>query len=201
MLIGISGRAGAGKDTVAGIIESMVPWSQIYHFADPVKKFAMAIDPIVEIGKNDDGTPHICRYSGIVAKYGEPVAKLMPEVRRLYQRIGTEAGRKIIGEQVWIDLMRDWYYGLEDFATGIIPDVRFLNEADAVHLEDGILINVVRPDPYDLGENLRHASETEQVAIDSDYTISNDSDIGALELKVWAVLDDIGLNLLEGSRD
>lgn len=193
MLIGIAGRAGSGKDTVAGMIEKLVPWSRIYHFSDPVKAMAMAIDPIVEIGKNPDGSTHLCRYSGIVAKYGEPVAKLMPEVRRLYQRIGTEAGRKIIGEQVWIDLMRDWYYDLEEFATGIIPDVRFLNEADAIWLEDGKIITVTRPDPYDLGENLRHASETEQLRLDSDYTISNDGDLEELGRKVQALLIEMGI--------
>jgi len=193
MLIGIAGKAGAGKDTVGEIISKLVPWSQIYHFADPVKAFAAAINPIIEVGENPDGSVHLCRYSDIVGKYGEPAAKLMPEVRRLYQRIGTEAGRKIIGEQVWVDLMRDWYYGLESFATGIVPDVRFLNEADAIHLEDGVLINVTRPDPYDLGENLRHASETEQLALDSDYTISNDGDMEELGRKVQALLIEIGI--------
>jgi hypothetical protein len=193
MLIGIAGKAGAGKDTVGEMISKLVPWSQIYHFADPVKAFAAAIDPIIEVGKNPDGSVHLCRYNDIVAKYGEPAAKLMPEVRRLYQRIGTEAGRKIIGEQVWIDLMRDWYYSLEPFAVGIVPDVRFLNEADAIHLEDGVLITVTRPDPYDLGENLRHASETEALRLDSDYTICNHSDMEALAKKVQGVLMEIGI--------
>lgn len=193
MLIGISGRAGSGKDTIAGMIEKLVPWTSIYHLADPVKAFAMAVDPIIEVGTNPDGSLHLCRYSHIVAQYGEPAAKLMPEVRRLYQRIGTEGGRKIIGENVWIDLMRDWYHGLEPFALGVVPDVRFLNEANAVWEEGGKLITVTRPDPYDLGENLRHASETEQLRLDSDHVISNDGDIEELGRKVQALLIEMGI--------
>lgn len=193
MLIGIVGRAGAGKDTVAGMIEKLVPWTVIYHLADPVKAAAMAIDPIVDIGKNPDGSICTSRYSHIVEHYGEPCAKLMPEVRRLYQRIGTEMGRKQFGEDFWTEMMRRWYHGLEPFALGVVADVRFLNEAEAVRNEGGRIIAVTRPNPYDLGDNLRHASETEQLAIDSDYTISNDGDMEALGKKVQALLVEMGI--------
>lgn len=193
MLIGISGKAGSGKDTIAEMIEKLVPWSSIYHLADPVKAAAMAIDPWVEIGNNPDGTVHVCRYSGIVSKYGESVAKQLPEVRRLYQRIGTEMGRNLFGENFWIDMMYDWYYSREPFVTCVVPDVRFQNEAFAVRNVGGIMVAVTRPDPYDLGENLRHASETELLRIDSDYTISNDGDMEALGMKVQALLMEIGI--------
>ena len=87
MLLGITGKAGAGKDTVASIIADQVPWARIYHFADPLKKMAVAINPIIEIGHNADGSVHVSRLGHLVDYYGWNVAKGVPEVRRFLQRL------------------------------------------------------------------------------------------------------------------
>ena len=189
MLIGITGAAGAGKDTVAGLITGMVPWSSVYHFAGPVKQMALAIDPWVEIGTNPDGSLHISRLSHIVQMYGWTLAKQLPEVRRFLQRLGTEGARATFGDNCWVELMRDQYYKLEGFATLVVPDTRFPNEAKAIHEEGGKIIKVIRPNPYDLGDNALHASER---GIDGDIVINNDGDLAALEIKVQRVLEELG---------
>lgn len=194
MLIGITGKAGAGKDTIAKLITGMVSWSDIYHLADPVKAMALAIDPIVDVGIEPDGkTICIARLSHIIEHYGPEVAKSMPEVRRLYQRVGTEAGRGIFGEECWIDLMMERYYEREPFTTLVVPDVRFKNEAFAVQNVSGKIIRVVRPDATVLGANATHASETEQDGIDPDVTICNDGDIKQLRGRVRDVLEGWGV--------
>ncbi len=193
MLIGITGKAGSGKDTIATLIGRMVNWSSVYHLADPVKEFARAVDPIVDVGVNPDGTVHASRLSHVIDLYGMEIAKGMPEVRRLYQRIGTEAGRGVFGDQCWINLMYDWYYSQEPFVTCIVPDVRFENEAFAVHNVSGKILRVTRPDPHDLGGNAAHASETEMEGIDADATVCNDGTINELRVKVRNVLDDWGV--------
>ena len=50
----------------------------------------------------------------------------------------------------------------------VVDDVRFLNEAEAVRQQGGILIRLTRPDIATGGD---HASETEQLEIVADHTI------------------------------
>lgn len=190
MLIGITGRAGAGKDTVAGLITGLIP-AQTYHFAGPVKQMALAIDPIVEIGRNQDQSLHISRLSHIVDLYGWTVAKQLPEVRRFLQRLGTEGVRGTFGSEAWVELMYDWWYGRDaaQWPNGVIPDTRFDNEAFAIHNLGGCIIKVIRPSAYDLGDNAVHESER---GIEGDYEITNDSSIEDLEVVVQSVLEDLG---------
>ena len=188
MLIGVTGKAGAGKDTVAHIIEKLVPRVAIYSFAKPLKDMALAVDPILETSPGLD--PY--RLSDAVGRLGWDGAKKDPEVRRFLQRLGTEGVRGTFGDDAWVDLMWRWYDSCHalDFDLGVIPDVRFQNEADAVRW-CGFIVEVVRPDALDLGANATHASE--HGGIRPDAVIWNDSDIPALEMKVWRMLDERGI--------
>lgn len=183
MLIGITGKAGAGKDTVAGLITGLIP-AEVYRFADPLKRMALAIDPIISFD------PMPVRLSERVANSSWDFAKQHPEVRRFLQRLGTEGVRGTFGDQAWVDLMYDWWYN-RDFENGVIADVRFPNEAFSILNVGGTIIKVIRPDAHDLGANAAHASEQ---GIDADHEIVNDSDIGALELKVWGLLEELGFS-------
>ena len=112
--------------------------------------------------------------------------------RELLQFVGTDLFRNQLGEDVWINaLFADYKYEkcpvpdrercVDDcnsvcwkpLQKWLIPDVRFLNEAFAVHTRNGKLIRVIKhiPDniPYDED---KHISETEQKEIAVDYTIS-----------------------------
>lgn len=191
MLFGITGKAGSGKDTVAGIIAETVD-AFVYHFADPLKEMALILDPIVEIGKEPDGSPHICRLSGIVSKYGWHVAKQTPEVRRFLQKLGTEAVRGVIGDSTWVELMLDEFYSVPHHHF-IVPDTRFLNEAHAIQgTGHGMIVRVRRGSAYELGSNAAHPSETEMDQITADYEIDNDGSLDDLRVEVEAILEDVG---------
>lgn len=171
MLIGITGRKQAGKDSFAARLVEAHGFNWVA-FADPIREFALALDPLV------DG--HY-RLSEIVRSLGWDVAKeSIPEVRRTLQRLGTEAGRAVLGDRVWIDAT----LGKIDAIDGpvVVTDVRFPNEAEAITSAGGILVRVVRPGHETTDA---HPSETAMDGYPVHVQVVND---GSLE-QLWAAAD------------
>ncbi len=166
-LIGVSGRKRSGKDTFAARLISDHGFTKVA-FAEPMRAMLKAQDPIVDwIGDDVRIDPiHLTDVLGPDDDW--ETAKELPEVRRLLQDLGTEAGRAILGENVWVDAA----FRVVDEIPGpvVITDVRFPNEADAVdhwsHYNGdrfgqvrthGLLVRVTRPG---LPEDDLHPSET-----------------------------------------
>jgi len=121
MIIGLSGYARTGKDTVAEILIRKYGYRRIA-FADKIKEALITLNPIVvpEIGL------HLAEY---VNDFSWEVAKNTPEVRRLLQVMGTEVGRNLLSQDIWVEA------ALKDVRAGekiVLTDVRFPDEADAV---------------------------------------------------------------------
>lgn len=125
-----------------------------------------------------------------------------PTYRWLLQNIGTECGRNIIGENVWINALFSKYkdnYTSNNQVRGfgewtrpkwIITDVRFPNELKAIKDRKGITIRVER-DYVLRGEenpNNQHSSETALDSVEFQYTIINDGTIEELVEKVKEIL-------------
>ena len=178
MLVGITGHKQAGKSTIGNFLAEHYGFETI-GFADPVKEMALAIDPLIPT----DGEcilGYYPRLRDVVELYGEDAAKgLFPEVRRLYQRIGTEAGREVLGENVWVDALFHRIRESEQH-NWAVTDVRFVNEAKAIRSRGGKVFKVTRPG-YD-GDN--HASEREVDAIVADVFAPNDGTLADLEKRI-----------------
>ena len=125
--------------------------------------------------------------------------------RLVLQKIGTEVGRECY-PNVWIeyglkaakkilecpqDLIYDKTRGVlpsktKDIIKGVvIPDCRFLNEIDAIHNLDGLVIRITRP--YSGLKGTTHPSEVEQLSIPDDkfdHIIVNDGSLDDLKEKV-----------------
>ena len=148
-IIALSGYAGSGKDTAAAVLTEN-GWTRV-SFADKLREFALAVDPLVPVVNDVVATAEVAagvapslrveRLSNLVARVGWTEAKKNPEVRGLLQRIGTDAGRKILGENVWVDA------AMADLPAGniVITDARFPNEAEAVRAAGGRVVRVMRP--------------------------------------------------------
>lgn len=173
MLIAVSGRKRAGKDTFASRLIVAHGFVRVA-FADPLRDFALALDPLIDTR----------RLSAVVDELGWEDAKAIPEVRRTLQRIGTEAGRQVLGESVWVDLaMRK---AAAAGANVVITDCRYPNEAEAIRAAGGIIVRVDRP-----GIDLTDAHPSE-VAMDDwpfDARVVNNGTIQGLHDCADRILD------------
>jgi hypothetical protein len=89
-----------------------------------------------------------------------------PIMRALMQNYGTEV-RRADKDSYWTDQWED-AASKSEIRNIVVDDVRFINEAEAVRHQGGILIRLVRPDITSGGT---HSSETEQLQIVADHTI------------------------------
>jgi len=131
MIIGLSGYAQSGKDTVAELLCLNYGFKRI-SFALPMRDAIYTLNPIVEGGN---------RVADLVDEYGWDVAKANPEVRRLLQVFGTEVGRNLFGENFWIDQA---FKRAEEYERVVFSDVRFPNEARAIQQRGGDLWRINR---------------------------------------------------------
>lgn len=165
-LIGISGLSGCGKDTLADYLVRQFGYTK-YSLAKPLKdmlnaRFGWKESDWLDREWKEQSTPP-CGYSMKYSEqYGREHAFFSP--RSWAQWLGTEVARVLAGEDVWIDRMeREWLAecrrqmaGAGNFASMVVPDVRFDNEARRIHSLGGVVIRVVRPDAAGV---LPHISE------------------------------------------
>lgn len=184
MIVGLSGYARSGKDTAG---KALIECGFVRRsFADKLRQFLLALDPIVdaegvmgsdygyggELHPVADATTR--RLSEVVNTHGWEDAKdYFDEVRELLQRCGTEAGRKVLGENVWVNAVMQ---EREAFELTVITDVRFPNEAAAVLDRGGMVIRIKRPGvgPRTDDNGDVHPSETALDDWDFDAIVLND---------------------------
>lgn len=179
-LIGLLGKAGAGKDSVAAVLAKH-GWHRVA-FADPLKEVLIDINPEVDVlGFGVDRKS----LSRVVVEFGWEGAKRLPDVRRRLQVLGASV-RAHVGVGVWIDrAFRDIH---ELHARGgrvVVTDVRYRNEFRRIELAGGKLWRIERPG---LDGSDTHASETDLDDWRADRTIINDGGLDDLRRKVSLAL-------------
>lgn len=170
-LIGLTGRAGTGKDTVAGHLVELHGYHRVA-FADAIKASAYAADPYVDAFGFAPGM-ECYRLSAIVDAVGWDAAKRQhPDVRRYLQRHGVAVRDALPGCWVTIagraiDAHRDAGHPV------VVTDVRFPDEVAAIKARGGFMFRVCRPGhgPLD-GVNGAHVSERTDT-LDVDYGLWN----------------------------
>lgn len=144
-VVGISGKAGSGKDYI----------SQNFLIPLGYKQFSFAWHfKVWLIGKGE-------------ATHEEVFFTKPPHVRKLLQEEGTERGRNVYGENVWCNTAGEWMRVLAEncgINKFVIPDVRFPNEVEFIQSVGGKVCRVIAP-ARSANNNLteearRHISET-----------------------------------------
>jgi hypothetical protein len=227
MIIGVNGKIGSGKDTVGKIIQGLIvakehnvlnpnfEWIEKYHINSffEIKKFAGKLKQTaslltgIPIEKFEDqefkktylgeewNSPYNIPFSG--PDFVEHDGGMT--VRTLLQKLGTEAMRDGLHENVWVNALFADYKAIERIPekrmsimpNWIITDMRFPNEMKAILEKSGITIRVVRDyalrggpeDPKNI-----HPSETALDDAKFDYEIINDGTIEDLIEKVKEIL-------------
>lgn len=185
MLIGLSGKKRAGKNSVADHLTARYGFEQIA-FADIMRDAALALDPIIH-GRVGD-TP-AWRLSDEVNDLGWEYAKADPEVRRTLQRLGTEVGRDTFGPDFWVERTFEKHTVDMHRVDGrriVVTDVRFPNEVDAVAELSGTVIRIVRPG---LPTTDEHPSETALDDHDFEHRILNDRGLVGLRAQTERLMD------------
>lgn len=156
-IIALSGYARSGKDEAAKVLVEEHGFIQVA-FADKLREMLYALNPLISVWRDWDGEPGPVYVQDVIDRYGWGSYKETAygtEIRRLLQRLGTEAGRQTLWDSIWIDAALT---GLPEDARVVVSDARFFNEFDAVRERGGYVWRIDRPG---VGPVSDHASETE----------------------------------------
>jgi hypothetical protein len=171
MIIGLTGYAQSGKDTVANILVERYGYTRIA-FADKIRELLYEANPMYD---SIVGEPLFVKAK--VDRDGWEEAKKSPHIRRLLQTSGV-AARKLFGEDFWVK------QALKDIEVGVdyvVTDVRFENEADEIKFAGGQIWRIKRlgVDPVN-----SHVSETQMDGYPVDQIFVNNSTIDDLEVLI-----------------
>jgi len=171
-LIALTGPAGCGKSTVAGMMVED-GWVRV-KFASTLKAMCRAM------GMSED------MVEGDQKEVSHPTLGNQTP-RYVMQTLGTEWGRKIIHPDLWVRITKaEIQRNLDDGRNVVVDDCRFANEADCIHSLGGVVVGVSGRG----GIVGQHESEA---GLAPDYVIDNNGDLEQLRKNVLIFTRDIGL--------
>lgn len=164
-VIGLAGHAGSGKNAAAEALGGVV-----IGFADPLYAGLAAMLGVTESQLRARATKELPLSCG-------------KSPRDLLRTLGTEWGRELVRNDLWIWRARQRINEAKRIGSGLVAvcDVRFKNELEFVKSEmGGVVWWIDRPGTVAGG----HVSDLSLTAEDCDLVIPND---GSLEQLQWAV--------------
>jgi hypothetical protein len=169
MIIGLCGLAGSGKDTVSAILSRHHRFAAI-SFAGPIYGAVSGITGL---------TPQELKDRDIKE---EPIPWLGKSPRELLQTLGTEWGREMVCDDIWIKIAmrRASQYERSSWHV-VITDVRFQNEAEAIRYAGGRVWQVQRTAAGLHGPTGQHSSEAGIPDHLVDQVVWNDGELEDLE--------------------
>jgi len=172
LLIGLTGKAMAGKDTVSGHLFRQYQFFR-QAFANPLRDGLQAM-----FGLGD--------WHFSPEKKEEVIDWIGKSPRELMQTLGTQWGRDLVHRDIWCRHM-DWRIQphLCRNAPIVISDVRFIDEAQFIHSRGGQIWRVLRPGA-ETTPHSDHTSEQESQRIVADVELINDGTIDELFERVDA---------------
>jgi hypothetical protein len=168
VIIGLSGYAQSGKDSVADILQTSRDFKRLA-FADKLKDLYYASNASVRPYVDTDGWE---------------AAKRVPEHREGLQDLGKGV-RDILGEDTWVNVVMKQVRDKRSSQDFVIADVRFPNEAWAILDNGGELWRVERPG---IEAANGHISEHALDRWDFQVTIYNDGTLLDLADQVFALV-------------
>lgn len=200
MIIGIVGFISCGKGTVADILVNQHNFTKL-SFADALKDATSAVfgwpRHLLE-GDTDESRT----FRETVDRWWSDRLGYDVTPRHALQLMGTEAGRNVFGDNIWVHNTMKRAANLEQI---VIADTRFPNEIKAIREAGGFVIRVTRGDDPEWYETARlhnqgtdlqmyrrypdvHVSEWAWIGTKLDYNITNNGTLLMLESDVKHLL-------------
>lgn len=174
-IIGLCGLAGSGKTTIANHLVEHHGFVRL-PFAGPLKAMAAAFG----LGPREMG-------GDLKEVPSDLLCGKTP--RQFMQLLGTEFGRDLIGQDVWV---RAWERALGEVATdGFLPlrivadDLRFENEAAAIRSRGGVVVHLIR---HGAGSATGGAHSSERPERLGGVMVANDRSPAAVAAEVLAIV-------------
>lgn len=159
-LIGIVGKKGVGKDTMADYLCQKYGY-QKRAFADPLKKICQILFEL-EVEQLHDP---------LLKETIDDRWNLSP--RQMFQRIGTDLFRNHYDRNIWLEHFTQWYYKHREKYPIVCNDVRFQNECDLIHQLGGIVVKIEKSSEHSID---LHESESVDIS-PIDFEIKNEGTI------------------------
>jgi hypothetical protein len=174
LLIGLTGKALAGKDTVGDLLVTHYGFLKMA-LANPLKKAAaIAFGESRAVFLTQEGKAETSPCWGLTR-------------RVILQRFG-EALRQEFGDDFWV---RRWFLDYRPIHTTnhvVVTDVRKDVEANAIRSNGGVIIHIDRPGAGLWGEEARHTSEQGITSRDTDLYIHNSGTLQHLHKCVTSLM-------------
>ncbi|GAB2943748.1 hypothetical protein GCM10027048_05580 [Hymenobacter coalescens] len=176
-LIGLAGKRGSGKDTVARLIQELQPAR-----AWQVRSFGDAIKGVCAVLSGESTAPY----------YTQPgKAELLPTYGltrgALLQQVG--AALRAWRAPVWIEAL---LANLPADAPVVVADLRFPDEADALRARGGVVWRVEGDPRRQRGDGTRDDNHPSETALDAyphyDAVLRNDGSLAELRAQVQRLI-------------
>ena len=200
-IIGLTGPAGCGKDTVAQLLATHLGFRQMA-FADALRGEvceAFGIDQSLLTRRDTKEVPtpalalercNSLGFVGAMVAHANTAPAVWPDFmqearspRQIMQRWGTDYRRQHTGEHYWTRTLTHRIHTQQQGHQWrhVVSDVRFQNEADAIRALGGVIWQIKRPG---LQLDTSHISETDGSEFAPDAVINNRHDIRHLQAVV-----------------
>jgi hypothetical protein len=176
-LIGLSGRRGSGKDTVAQLLQQLQP-ERNWH----IRSFGDAIKSVSATLAGEDVAPYYSQ---------EGKAELLPVFGRTRGEMLQQVGQalRVWEPNIWVNA---FFSRLPENAFVLVPDVRYASEADPIRARGGLMLRVEGDPLRQRGDGTRDDNHPSETSMD-DYphfaaTIHNTGSMEDLERQVRELL-------------
>lgn len=173
LVVGFCGKAGAGKSTAAFALVHQDN-VRFIPFAGPLKAMLRAL---ADLGPYP--VDHMLDHSDFKEMSVVVLGGNTP--RHAMQTLGTEWGRKCMGEDFWVDM---WLRQVHRDSV-VADDVRFENEAAAIREMGGLVIEIRRDDAREI-DGSDHVSES---GVKGDVVIRNVGTAEQMQIEVLRIVD------------
>ena len=181
-LIGLTGYAGSGKDTVRDCLDDL-GWHGLA-LADPIR---------LMVGEMLDSANISRKWMMNRELKEQTIPELGVSYRALAQTLGTEWGRKTVSPMLWIRMAQAYMDStctaarpVGGFDKFVVSDIRFANEAQWIRDQGGAIWRIERPQAVPVRA---HVSEAEIYHFAADAVIVNDGTFDQLWYNVIAALE------------